>query len=580
MIVRATIFYLLLLMGCTLPASCAAAGWADEIILQEFELKNQSDESRSYLLDFSRWAYVDFHYQIDGEDSLVKRTGRKVPYRKRDFPFGGKSLIEITLEPGQTLRGTFRLKMQPYVGPPPFLRSIEAVQKDELLPDLWLFQYLYIVVFGLLAFLLLYNTILFLTTGFRHYRFYLLGLLAMLLESAREGGMFVFAFQGWESYPLYENYFAIAFNFAQILFAPLFIRDLLNIPHNYPQLEKLYRYFPHFCIGGLLLAFLNFELIYPIAIVTMLFLILGNFALVLLHLRRGYPRSRAIFIGTIIFLVFTLVHWAGNFGITYIEDNLLAALRSSATVIFDTFMAFILTQMLWDLRKRNDTQRENLIQHLKQEKLSRGRIGLAVANARQQARRKFAKRLEKEVTPPLQALVDEIQSLKGQVGSATFDWPAAWQALLQDVQHCIDHARNIGGEMMPFDLQGAEGLPDAVEAFLAGLQKPGLAIEFGSEGHSDLSLPIRVLCYRIIREFARGALEKTDATRVGIFLAHEGDMLFVTLEHNGKKAEGQPDAYEGIRANVSLFDGRVWKDPEGEGDCLSIQIPTPSYAAT
>ena len=458
------------------------------------------------------------------------------------------------------------------MGPPPFDQPARVSPRHELETELWQFHTFNLVVLGILIFLLVYNTILFLTTRFKRYRFYLLGMITVLVEILRESGLLVAWLAEWATFPVHQHSVGIVNNTLQLLFAPLVVRDLLQIPQRYPKIDWLFRFHPFVCFGGMVLSFLDFAQAQTIVEGYVLGMLLLFAVLIILNLIRGYRHSKLIFLGVGAFIFFGLINWSGAFGLIYIQDVYLSSFRSIGTIILDTCMSFVLARMVWDLRQENLTQQQRLIDQLEREKHTQQWATREVAKARERMRRLFAERLNREIEGPLVSLRDQLSTSTPRNNPEDH-----WEELLNYTSESIRKAREISHEMMPSDLRGGDGLYHAVEEYLDRLREQHLRIHYSTSGQPDLPLAVRALGYRVVRELVTQAIKESAADEIRVNLDFQKSLFSITVEDDGNQPPTASEL-EVIRLNVSLFKGKVTSAPRAKkGTRVQVLIPTDGF---
>ncbi|WP_437918797.1 tetratricopeptide repeat-containing sensor histidine kinase [Sphingobacterium sp. LRF_L2] len=156
------------------------------------------------------------------------------------------------------------------------------------------------------------------------------------------------------------------------------------------------------------------------------------------------------------------------------------------------------------------------------------------------------------------------------------------QSIIQQHDRSVNELRRISRNLMP-DTLLYRGLRDALQDLCKGLTQPAVMIDFHSAAlKENYPHPLMIAVYRIVQELLTNALKHSEAAQIWVQCAEEGDVLYLSVEDNGKGFvagiqgdENSGMGLENIRNRVALLNGFFEIDSNpGKGSSFHIQIPT------
>ena len=473
---------------------------------------------------------MDFVYEDFEGNTVHKRTGELVHPADRDFAFDNAVVIEVEVEPGATLQAKVRLKEGIYGGALPTDRQFKKYPKEELLTQLWEDRSFNLAVIAILFFIFAYNLGLFLSTRLRHYRLYLILMVIVLLETARESGFLGDMMPNWEGWGAWQWYLAMVLNYFLCLLAPYLVRNLANLDQHFRGSKILFKVYPFPATALLILSWINPEWGFFFFNTSIPFVFGLMFFAMLINMIRGNPNSTMLFIGAGTMIIGSMVHWMGLSNLIDLNPGMFTIFRGSASIVFDTVMSFILGKMLLDLKRENEVQQDLLIRNLRKEKRNQQRMALAAAEAQEREREAIALRLHDDLQNELVTLHFGLMNLEEEVKP---EGKEAHGRISKLVKGSIQKVRHIAHEFMPPSLGGEEGLEKALADLAKRIQGMGTKISLDIHDPLDLQLPMRTMVYRMVQELLSNALKHSGADQVSIFIRQSEENLLVRVEDSG-----------------------------------------------
>lgn len=517
-----------LLLAFGMPYSLLAA--SGEPIREEVRIHNPTDRPQVYLLDFDRWGYVDLYYTSPEGEQVVKHTGELVHPSKRDLSFGHAAVIEVEVPAKSTIEGHVILREGVYGGPLPLDSKWDQRPKEEIIDELWENRSFNLAIEAILLFIFAYNLGLYLTTRLRKYRLYLVLMIIMSLESARESGFLNFMMPVEEWWAAWQWYSTMVLNFFLCLLAPYLVRNLADLDLHFPRTRLVFKYYPYPAIFLLVMSMINPAWGFALFNMGIPFVFFLMFSIMVVNMVRRNPNSTMLFVGAGAMIIGSTVHWMGMSGLADLNEGVFSIFRSIGTIVFDTAMSFLLGKMLLDLKLENEQQQEQLIRNLRVEKRNQQRMAIAAAEAQEREREAIALRLHDDLQNQLVTLHFGLMNLEEDVKE---EGKAAHAQVSGLVKESIRKVRHIAHEFMPPNLGGEEGLEQALKDLAGRVRTLGTPVDLHISGPLDLQLPMRAMVYRAVQELLSNSLKHSGADRIGIQLLRLEKLLSVTVEDNG-----------------------------------------------
>lgn len=554
---------MLLALAMAVPVS--ALGQDEGPAWTEIEIHNPSDRSEVYLIDFDRWGAVDFVYTNAAGEEIHKRTGELVHPSERDFNFDNAVVIELEMAAGETIHAKVRLEKGIYGGPQPTEPYFEQHPKAELVSQLWEDRSFNLAVIAILLFIFAYNLGLFLSTRLGHYRLYLVLMVIVLLETARESGFLGDMMPNWEGWGDWQWYLAMILNYFLCLLAPYLVRNLANLDQHFRRSKILFKIYPFPATGLLISAWISPEWGFLLFMNSIPFVFALMFIAMLINMIRQNPNSTMLFIGSGMMIIGSMIHWMGLSNLIALDDGMLTIIRGSASIVFDTAMSFILGKMLLDLKRENEVQQDLLIRNLRKEQRNQQRLALAAAEAQEREREAIALRLHDDLQNELVTVHFGLMNLEEDVKQEGKQAHAQVSGLVKD---SIRKVRHIAHEFMPPSLGGEEGLENALMDLAKRIQLMGPKVDLRLGGQLNLELPMRAMVYRTVQELLSNCLKHSGADRVFIHVGQSDGALDVVVEDNGVgfgQAKSPGRGLETLQANLVAQGGSLGMGNRPEG---------------
>lgn len=156
------------------------------------------------------------------------------------------------------------------------------------------------------------------------------------------------------------------------------------------------------------------------------------------------------------------------------------------------------------------------------------------------------------------------------------------QSIIGQLDRSVNELRRVSRNLMPDSLLYI-GLEDALKDLCKSMTQPTMFIDFQSSKLSgNYFHPVLISVYRIVQELLTNALKHSEADQVWVQCSEESDILYLSLEDNGKGFEQNTEnlinkgmGLSNIRNRVALLNGHFQIDAyPGKGSSFHIQIPT------
>ncbi|MCV6609014.1 MAG: ATP-binding protein [Campylobacterales bacterium] len=270
-------------------------GYSEDTIWIRFKIKNQKKKDLRYYLTISSpfLEHISLHYKRNGKNiEIIKGKKELDKYDRKGIihPF-----FHIVVN--KDSENTYYLKIHsPTTG-----INFKGVLKKEkkFIEDELKYQVIQSLFFGVMAFLLVYNLLIFIQVKEKTYLYYILLLSTILLHHLSFSGMSIYLID--EEYFYKYTTFTVYYVFFANIFVLLFMRDILELS-KYKIINHIVNSFV--LINGILLIVFYDTLIVntiaPISIVIVSLLILS---LILFSIKKAHPVSKQILLGWLIKLI-------------------------------------------------------------------------------------------------------------------------------------------------------------------------------------------------------------------------------------------------------------------------------------
>lgn len=160
--------------------------------------------------------------------------------------------------------------------------------------------------------------------------------------------------------------------------------------------------------------------------------------------------------------------------------------------------------------------------------------------------------------------------------------PAQIEAITQTqgtVTDAITRLRRLVFDLHPRSLD-SEGLAAALRVHLEEIeQETDIECTFGNHLVTEPNSEVRLIAYRVAKEALTNVRKHSEATKVWLILAQQGDDLCVRIRDNGRGFGGEQEvprhlAFSSMRERVRLAGGRLrLSDRPGGGSLVEFELP-------
>jgi hypothetical protein len=203
----------------------------------EYEITNYSKDS-IVVLQFDHWAYVDLFY--DGK--LIGKSGKFLPFNERKLGIGNKVLIDLVLQPNESISVTAKLKASlNSLTLPVGLEAQAQTNNYTWLQDFDERKYLFFFL-GIFLFILLFNIFVTYVTMSMAYLWYVLLIAINFFALPHNFGYTIEYYSFFETYPQWHPFIDVIVSsvFGFVIMA--FTSEFLHVRENFPRAHKLFKF--------------------------------------------------------------------------------------------------------------------------------------------------------------------------------------------------------------------------------------------------------------------------------------------------------------------------------------------------
>lgn len=203
-----------------------------------FNIINTDQSDNNWVFDFQNWSYVDFYLSNGHGGFIHKKTGHLIPISERDYAVANKSYILVPLKSNEYR--TCYVKLKPIrdmdLFPVDLTFTVSVQRKIEHVNSH--FRSIIMMFTGIFLVMFFFNLFVYLSTGEKAYRTYLIILLLGLYMNLIYSG-YLFEFLDFtDSIKVLNIFTKINYNLFGIVLL-LFLHTFLNIRQRYPLWYKL-----------------------------------------------------------------------------------------------------------------------------------------------------------------------------------------------------------------------------------------------------------------------------------------------------------------------------------------------------
>ncbi|MGV3704800.1 MAG: tetratricopeptide repeat-containing sensor histidine kinase [Arcticibacter sp.] len=268
--------------------------------------------------------------------------------------------------------------------------------------------------------------------------------------------------------------------------------------------------------------------------------------------------------------------------------------RNIAILSASLCMFFVVLGVTWHRTQKNKKRLLEQKELLLQEELKNHRqeSKIKMYNAMLQGEEKERSRLARDlhdglggmlanVKMKLSAVTDSIDKQNVDVVVAHSDL----RSIIRQLDQSVNELRRVSRNLMPDSLL-YRGLEDALKDLCKSMTQPNISVDFQSAKlRRNYSQPFLISVYRIVQELLTNALKHSGAHQVWVQCSEENDILYVSVEDNGKGFNSSSEninlkgmGLSNIRNRIALLNGHLEIDAiPGKGSSFHVQIPADEY---
>ena len=328
-------------------------------------LENNGSRDNQWLIEFDGWSEVNFYFKDSLNNFEEKVTGILVPFKKRDYPFANRALINLPIHSGKELLCFVRLKGYHVKLFGTSSHKFYANPKVLMESDLYDFKRIFFLFFGVFLALLLYETFMIAISKNTKYVYYLLMLFFILVLIGTNSGYIVSVFSFIESLPIAVHFIRTIGVTGLAISTLKFFTTVFETKENHQLLYTLSKWLT-ISIG------INFLLLLLLQNVGMVIftILLGLMSLVIISIsingiKDGNPYSWFYLTAYLSLLIGVLVDFIAHPSDAYLITVSSNPIFFTASAFEMILISFGLANQVNLLVKENRKSQEKVIEHLK-----------------------------------------------------------------------------------------------------------------------------------------------------------------------------------------------------------------------
>lgn len=527
----------------TVPDDAVKAYWL------RFELENPFAKPQEIVLAFDRWGLVEVY--VEGNAEPLK-TGQSLPHNRRNYPFNSALLVKLELDAGEARRLWIRLDQSYNPGLPPYSLKVHCGSRQASDKEQVLLVNINIIVLAILAFILIYNLFFFFSTREIRYRFYLLNVLLVTLESFRAAGFYGYFLTDWAHLPEFEFHLLLFQNYLAALVLPLLFRDYMETKIHLKSWDRILLWIAAPTTGVYLISLVDLYLaLFLVALlisVGTLFFIYWTWLLA----RKKHPMAPFFFFALLFFSTGNILHALSHIG--WLELGVMGETlaRAFGVVISDVILSFGLGRQVASLKLENERKGKKIIEALQEREQFQIEMGRGILSSQEKVRETVAVKLHDDIQNLLVTIRFNLLALR----TVRSETRGGVDEVIGLLKSSIKKVRRISHDLMPAALADADGLGVSIENYIHRVPSPK---EIGFHYPSPASLPasLRTLVYRIVQESVSHSLKDHPRDDLKISIDHPGPSVEILVEASGESG-GRPsqEKWHTLGYNIALFGGR------------------------
>lgn len=350
--------------------SSSVLNFNEEAYWIKFSAFNNSQNFNHAIFDFKNWSFVDLYHTDGKQIKKIFKTGHLRPYSERAFPFANYNFIEIGFEQKDTLQ--FYAKLDPAFNNMirPNDLSFKVYDRSTILNAKELSNKISFLFFGIYLIMLLYNLFIWLSTGDKSYRFYLLSLVIYTIMILDTSGILLSAFPNFKGMPeLIKQFHTIQPHLITIAVL-LFIHDFLRLKERYPLWSKILRADIIAVAFMMFIIHLHFDIGANLIVFNTLPFVIIVFTVAIKSVRDRFPGAIYLLIGHIFWFVGAIGAMLGQVHpqikeIEFFQNHSIFLGSGIEMVMFSLALANTINY----LKKENEEKQQKIITQLKENSL-------------------------------------------------------------------------------------------------------------------------------------------------------------------------------------------------------------------
>ena len=331
----------------------------------QFSVHNSTDQDQDYIFNFENWSFIDLYTGDNFQDH--KRTGHRVPYFKRHYPFSNKNLIQETLQENATKEYIVRLEYSFNNEKKPvnldFTGSARHIHDQHNFSELkWTSVFI-----GIYLVMLFYNFFLFLSTKDRTYLYYLFMLLILTYAIYYNSGFLVSTLGFIEPFPdILSDYIKHILSPVLAIAGIWFTQKFLNVPERYPKWNRYFNLLTYILLITIPLQFIAYEM--SLGLIG-LFGLIGFISCLIVGIkstRAKYPSAIYFVIGFAFYILGLLIATWAILGIIPKNNFTFSYSMPIGSTIQMVLFSLALADKINFLKKENIHKQKLIIDHLKE----------------------------------------------------------------------------------------------------------------------------------------------------------------------------------------------------------------------
>ncbi len=555
--------------GGRIPAGDGAAYWL------RFELVNPDPKAREVVLEFDRWTLVQLF--VAGEEE-PRESGQSIPYGRRDFPFFNSILIRLSLAPKERKTCWARLSQQDLDGLSPRFVSVKYGSLDATNKHQYLLAGINLVILTILFFIFIYNLFFYLSVREKRYRFYLITVFLVALETIRTAGFYGPLLGTWEYLPAFERH-ALGFqNYLLCVFVLFMVRDLLETPVHFPRLDRWWclQLIPVTLVYIISLFYLKFALVLVVGMVVWGLLFTGY--LIYRSSQIKYPLIVYYGIGTLATGLSSIVHSLLHANLIYLGEIAEILSRFIGTVLSDVILSYALGRQVFNLKVANSEKQAQIIRNLQEQQQLKSEMSREIWASQENVRKLVARQLHDEVQNLLVSIRFSLMGIQAKTAQGVNEGiRGAIYLSMNLLKDSIQKVRSISYDLMPSSLSDPAGLDLSLQN-LINRTPEGLKVDYHYPSPSALPLNARTLAYRIVQEVMTNTLKHAQASQLWLEVIENSGTLTIRAEDNGKGGNKEDfqkaNGLASIRQYLMVLEGKIeLKSEPGKGTFILVELP-------